>query len=329
MFQNKSKIIGLSGFVLIVAVLLLSAYGRIQTFQGQIKTLKQEQERYLSQEAMVIQSLLYKSLPIEKLDTLDFIPKETLATGKKEMRLHKVVFAGIARDNALELPMVMRHIEYLGALFKDYRVIIFENDSFDGTKLILNVWAMVNPKIKIISHDFKNIKRPSIKFLADARNHYLNALEADEYDDCDIAIFVDMDMKYGFDPRGIQDSFSKIAHWDMVCSNGISDTKGTMYDGFAFRSPLLPYNPQNKKDYWHDYMETKVKIVYDLKSDLVPVYSCFGGLAIYKRKYLQDCRYDSIDDDCEHILFHKCMRKNNQARAFMNPAQVIRYSHFK
>jgi hypothetical protein len=270
-----------------------------------------------------------KSLPIETLDTLDFIPKETLAAGTNEMRRHKVVFAGIARDNGPELPMVMRNIEYLGDLFKDYKVIIFENDSLDGTKAILNFWATVNPKIKIISQDFHNVKRPSIKFLADARNHYLNALEAEEYDDFDITIFIDMDMKYGLDPRGIQDSFSKISRWDMVCSNGISDSKGTMYDGFAFRSSLLPFNPQNRKGYWDDYMKTNVQIVYNPHSDLVPVYSCFGGLAIYKRKYLQDCRYDSIDNDCEHVPFHKCMRKKNHARIFMNPTQVIRYSHFR
>ncbi len=321
MIWNKSKIIGLSTIAIIIAGLLFLAYPIIHSLKCEIYNLRKDQ--------WILRSLSYQSLPLEKLDTLDFISQENLESGKNEMQKHKVVFAGITRDNARDLPMVMRGIEYLGGLFKDYKVIIFENDSSDGTKVILNLWAMCNPKIKVISQDFHNLKRPSIKFLSDARNKYLNALDDANYNDFDIAIFLDMDMKYGFDPRGIQDSFSKIARWDMVCSNGISDLKGTMHDGFAFRSSLLPHTPQSRKDYWHEYMHDNVQIVYNPSSDLVPVYSCFGGLAIYKRKFLNGCRYDSIQDDCEHVLFHKCMRDKHHARIFMNPTQVVRYRHYR
>jgi hypothetical protein len=131
---------------------------------------------------------LYKSLPLEKLSRLDFIDEKKLQTGKLEMSKHRVVFTGISRDNAKHLPEVMRHIEYIGQFFAEYRVIIFENDSTDATKLLLNLWKLFNSRVEIISQDFYNKKRPSIKFLADARNQYLEALKAQQYSEFDIVM---------------------------------------------------------------------------------------------------------------------------------------------
>ncbi|MGI4776406.1 MAG: glycosyltransferase, partial [Janthinobacterium lividum] len=80
-------------------------------------------------------------------------------------------------DSSPDIPVMINHIEHLGRKFKDYRIIIFENDSIDGTKEMLSRWRQENSKIRIISHDYKNTKRPSIKFLADTRNYYIKALE--------------------------------------------------------------------------------------------------------------------------------------------------------
>lgn len=222
----------------------------------------------------------------------------------------------------------MRHIEYLGQFFADYRVIVFENDSTDPTKLILNLWQLINPKVLIISQDFYNAKRPSMQFLADARNKYLEVLKNKEYDDFDIVIPLDMDMIEGIDVRGMQDSFSKIDRWDVVCSNGISDEAGHMHDALAFRNEEFPYGPREYdlkmgKKYWDNIVD--MKKIYSPRSDLIPVHSCFNGLTVYKKELFQNCYYESIDDDCEHVYLHKCMRSKHNARIFMNPTQIIRY----
>lgn len=275
--------------------------------------------------------LQYKSLPIEKLDKLNFIDAKTLSIGTQEMKKHQVVFAGISRDNAAELPFVMRHVEYIGKFFADYRVIVFENDSSDGTKQILRFWRDANPKVHVASQDFHNKKRLSIKFLADVRNIYLDLLQDKEYEGFDIVILLDMDMWYGFDVRGIQNSFSKIDKWDMVCSNGVDGIEGLMYDLFAFRNEAfndhMTVNKINDKKYFRDHIAYMYK-AYDVSSELMPVYSCFGGLAIYKRELFEGCYYDSEDEDCEHVYLHQCMRSKHNARIFMNPAQLIRYTHY-
>ena len=53
--------------------------------------------------------------------------------------------------------------------------------------------------------------------------------------------------------------------------------------------------------------------------------SCFGGLTIYRYEALQGCQYSYREPypphmlDCEHVLFHKCLKSHNHARIFSNP----------
>jgi hypothetical protein len=302
---------------------------------------------------------------IEKVALLDSLKQEILQMGKEEMLNEKLIIAGITRDNLKQFPTMVKYIELIGKAFKDYRVVIFENDSNDGTKMALEEWKKHNKKVKIISQDFANQKRPSHKFMAEARNQYLGAIQDKEYDDFDILMVIDMDMEQGVDIRGIEDSFSKIGQWDAVCSNGIRSQMGNMmYDMFAFRSEEFPFSPTqwqdictkndpndkwNKKctggkaytigkDFSHlkdTYLEKDAlywmlimpqgQRAYPINSSLIPVYSCFGGMAFYKRDFTKECYYDSIEDDCEHVKFHQCLREKNNARMFMNSAQVIRY----
>lgn len=276
--------------------------------------------------------LSYRSLPLETLAALDVIPDEQLARGKGEMAKHKAVFTGIARDNGRSLPTVMRHIEHIGERFADYRVILFENDSSDATKMILSFWKLVNPKVEILSEDFHFKKRPSIKFMAEARNRYVKALESKEYAEFDIVIAVDMDASYGIDERGILDTFSKIDEWEVVCSNGIYTRAGHMWDAFAFRNEEFPDSPHSfrqkyAKDYWNEV--SSIQKIYPPEADLLPVHSGFGGLAIYKRKVFENCFYDSIHEDCEHVALHEMMKEKHEARIYMNPAQIIRYEHYR
>ena len=273
-------------------------------------------------------------IPLEHLDGLDL---PTVQTGYKEMTKHRIVICGITRDNAVELPVVIKHIEHTGQHFADYRVIVFENDSRDGTKQVLAKWQAGNPKVHIISKDFGNVKRPSLEFMAAARNQYMTKLFNDpQYQDFDMVMVVDMDHIHGWDDRGVADSFAKIDRWDSVGSNGIYDDKGTMYDLLAFRSPDFPHRITRKElgyktvstECLKKYGKAFCERVYPVGSNLVPVQSCFGGMAFYKKQYIKGCKYASIDNDCEHLPFHACLREQNQGRMVMNPSQVLRYFHY-
>jgi hypothetical protein len=252
------------------------------------------------------------------------------------MKSRTLVFAGIARDNAADFLVMKKHIEYLGSLFKAYKVVLFENDSKDGTKELFSEWMRSNPNVHIISRNFNNTKRPNIQFLANARNYYLNYIVSHpQLSLFDILAVGDMDMKYGWDIRGIQDSFSKIDCWDGVGANGVFTANGKMWDAFAFRSkeffsaPENPFNHSRESTYFREVTLIKIQREYQPKRGLVPVYSSFGGLAFYKLNKVGNCKYHSVKGDCEHVYLHKCMTENFNARLFLNPAMYIRYSHYK
>jgi len=239
---------------------------------------------------------------------------------------HKVIICGITRDNAQDLPVMMHSIELTGDAFMDYRVVIFENDSKDGTKEILRKWQETNPKVKIVTQDFHNNKRPNIQFMANCRNKYLEEIDLHKeiYDPFDYLIVVDMDMRHGWDIKILIDSFKhQNEHkWDVVCSNGLS-SENVMYDAFAFRDNEFPQN-HREAGYW---TEVVPKIQSKKRDKWQEVQSCFGGLAIYKREKIGSCRYSSDEDDCEHVYFHRCIR-NNGGKVFLNPDQKIKYLHY-
>lgn len=276
-----------------------------------------------------IQERLYPwGYSLEVTTQLNALDPETLDKGKQVLAQQKAIICGISRDNASDFWTMRRHIEHLGNQCKDYSVVIIENDSKDGTKDLLKHWAEHNPRVTILSKDFHNNKRPSIQFLADVRNLYIDEINQPKYDAFNLLIVSDMDMSYGFDIRGIYHSFAFWDTWDAIASNGISNPKGEMYDAFAFRNSEFPWAHYDKPDtYWPDIIP-QIQRVYPVNSSFISVDSAFGGLAIYKRDKLNGCKYNSIKGDCEHIELHKCL-KHNGGKMFMNPSQLIKYSHYK
>ena len=294
---------------------------------------------------------------IEQLDLLD---SNLFEIGKQEMQSHNLVIAGITRDNEAHFEVMKKNIERIGDLFKDYRVILFENDSKDGTKKNLNNLESENSKVKIIVKDFNIYKRPNIKFLATARNFYLKDFLEESMDEFDVLMVVDMDMPKGYDIRSIKLPFANYSLWDVSCANGVHDYKGQMYDAFAYRDKEFPYNPKEwdkicSKDnqinwvsqcqvaenqdarkkgsgknkgsiYWHS-ITSQIQKIYPVTSSIFEVNSCFGGFSFYKRAAIKNCLYDSIDEDCEHVKFNECI-KNNGGKIFLNPGQVLNI-HYK
>ena len=62
----------------------------------------------------------------------------------------------------------------------------------------------------------------------------------------------------------------------------------------------------------------------------IKVLSAFGGLGIYKIKSIKKCKYNGveiktdnkthfIDEDCEHVKFHECMRNNGNDKIYIIP----------
>lgn len=198
------------------------------------------------------QNIFLKSDKHEHISNLDRIPLVRLNQGKNVLKHHKVIICGILRDTAAELPWVIRYVEMTGDLFKDYKVVVFENDSKDETKKILLTWAFQNSRVTYLSKNYDLRRRPSLKFLAQSRNEYLKEITNNpEYDDSfDVLMILDFDALFGWDIKGIYHTFSMYEKWDVACANGVSDPIGKMHDVFAFRSKEFNLSPITHRDYW-------------------------------------------------------------------------------
>lgn len=248
-----------------------------------------------------------------------------VARGYQAMRQQRAVICGLARDIAGSLPVMIEHVERLGEQFGDYRVLIYENDSRDATVEILTEWAETNPRVALLSERLGAPTNDSRRCLDRAarmayyRNVCQNAM-ADGYSDCDVAVIADMDLPMGFSVDGVANTFGHEA-WDFVGSYGIIYKRlgnepncALHYDAWAFREFGN-----------YDAMETGVVngMRWRRGESLAPVYSCFGGLGVYRMKALLSARYDGVD--CEHVPMHRQMRENGFGRQFLNPSQITLY----
>ena len=84
-----------------------------------------------------------------------------------------------------------------------------------------------------------------------------------------------------------------------------------------------------------DIVEAKNTVNEMIHHEFKPmqVDSCFGGLAIYDYEKTKPCKYAYRHPepphmlDCEHVLFHDCLMKQNGANIFFNPNMKLWYGH--
>lgn len=252
---------------------------------------------------------------------------DRICEGYQKMSRQTVVFCGLARDVIDSLPMMMARVERLGKKFKDYKIVIYENDSADGTREMLLYWERINPKVKILSEQLNTRKWGPVQDLertaqmAAYRNRYLQHIQDGEYA-FDYLIVLDLDIPLGFSYDGIAHTFSYDG-WDVVGSNGIlvppygdPISNPLFYDAFAFRRK----GEKSPMDF-----EAINALQFHRGEGLVPVQSSFGGLAIYhKRGILAGARYGG--NDCEHVALHQWLHEHGFDQQFLNPSQIVLYS---
>ena len=148
-----------------------------------------------------------------------------VARGRDRMRTGRAVFCGLARDVRDSLPSVSARIELAGAMFADYRVVLYENDSRDGTLGYLWAWQQENPRVTVLSEFIETPRWGQVRDagrmaqMADCRNRYLSHVIA-HFADFDYAVVLDTDLPNGFSYEGLVSTFG-YQQWDVMGSNGL------------------------------------------------------------------------------------------------------------
>lgn len=257
-----------------------------------------------------------------------------------------LVICGIVRNAERGLRRNVPIIKSLCERAKDYHVVVYENDSKDKTKILLESWHLMDmdrihisindmgspvsipDRRKILSNPFFSKER--INRMAELRNYYMDYIYKQNWI-ADYLIVVDLDVAQ-LNLESILNSFESNVEWDAVVANGYSTSPGLCrryHDTYALCMFGDQHNPQT---------EEKIKLLAEklgkLKAsdDWIRVASGFGGLAIYRYEAVKGLRYvalpnqdNKVEVKCEHFSIYTQMQERGFNRFYINPAMTLQY----
>lgn len=243
----------------------------------------------------------------------------------------KITFVGCARNCISKIDESINVLLSLGKAFSDYKIIIFENDSNDGTQNRLAELAKENI-IELIQFRNLDISFPlRTQRLSFARNQLLSkAISIDNEYYC----VADLDGVIGneFDTSSFFSNFKYLNCWDAV----LPVNKGIYYDVWAFRHPSLwPWDYEREMNAASPILEDSNLLDFyvsrfqninfrNLKGWL-NVDSAFGGMGLYKLKKFKYSNYFGLSNQnqlCEHTIFHE-KSKTFDAQIYINPEFIV------
>ena len=288
-----------------------------------------------------INKFYYQLLYFQNKDNInhDLINYQVRTTvGKKIMSTSKVVLCGCLRDKEQIINYLKKKCYEITDFFKDYVIIIVENDSIDQTRKRLLDWSKFDKKVVILGNGVnadncvlnlpktpacKPANSDRIKKMAFIRNIYLDYIKKN-YSSYDYTIVFDMDLAGDLYMDGICDTFSymKNLNVDGITCNGIEKYKYHYYDSFAYVDIGEPFiwNTEDEKCNHDKYIfETKTKL-HTTTMRVVKVLSAFGGFCVYRTLSIIKYKYDYSPGklSCEHS--HLNSRLNF---FYLNPRMVF------
>ena len=254
----------------------------------------------------------------------------TIQKGKDIAKQKKITIASLARDVSHIFNKASKRIEAMGSLFGDYEVLVFENDSKDGSRELFEDWSARNARVNLL--ECEDLGYKDCKF--DTANGYtLGAASLDRMNrmsffrnrylehfckksDSDYLLVYDFDLDGGISLEGILHSIGCEDQWDAVFARGLSRFPplgfvAAMYDGLAYVS-------KGSEDL--GIVSRFIELNCNPEEGLVEVDSAFNGLGIYKRACVLDAKYHSVNEtlNCEHIGLHYDMIKNGHNKIYIN-----------
>ena len=256
----------------------------------------------------------------------------------------EVVICSIVRNAKRGLERNVPVVRALCSRFRDYRIVIFENDSTDGTDRFLEKWAAQDQKVSVSCRrtGIRPIPKPEevscnpffsawrIEKMAAFRNQYLSFVEEQGWNP-DFLVVVDLDVAR-LDLQGILSSFTDSVEWDAVTSFGYSCSPKLVrryHDTFALVEYGCEDVPQTEAS-----IESASYRFANLQSGdpWVRVFSAFGGLAVYRYPCIRGLRYLALENAdqrvacrCEHFSLSVQMKARGYDRVYINPNMVLKY----
>lgn len=230
------------------------------------------------------------------------------------------VFAGAVRDCARYLPAVLRNLDRLSTAYSDVRFVFAVSDSRDQSRQILEDWLSAGRSGEVLDLGRLEADIPQrTRRIAYARNACLDWVRG-QSKHFDHLVVVDMDNVLAT-PISLKNFESAMEWLDAAPSRAAVSANALprYYDVWALR-----HETWCAYDCWHVVWERGRSVAFEtskmceiisrqieIPRELapIPVRSAFGGLAIYKRRFLGDAKYVGCDtlgrEVAEHVAFNE------------------------
>jgi hypothetical protein len=251
----------------------------------------------------------------------------------------RIIFLGCARDCEQRLEGTVKVLQRLGKSFMSHEIVIYENDSRDKTRELLNKLSKTNRLTVIGSNELDALFPLRTERIAHARNSLLEWVRRNREIAPDYVCWADMDgvVLENFSDTGFYSCFKYPRAWEAV----FPVTEKFYYDIWALRhSYICP-------DDYVKFMRSAPRSLgvnlavaigaYSRQLNLrslegwLKVDSAFGGMAIYRWESISDKRYVGVSDGdvvCEHVPLNLSVGKSG-GRLYINPAFVVSYPDFE
>ena len=247
------------------------------------------------------------------------------------LRTKTITFAAPVRNCGPALLPGLRLAQLLGGYFQDYNIVIFENDSVDDTKRILQ-GLREDPKIRIIQKDqLDHIFPFRTERISFARNTLFNEVKIIG---SDYFCPMDLDGVIGdnFDVEGFLNNFAFDACWDAV----FPANTDKYYDIWTLRhEDLCPGDYEREMNAMDPVLSNTM--IFDSRlnhlqnmdfkalNGWLQVSSAFGGMGIYKTSKFIHSNYFGVKDGYEvsdHVAFH-LKAVDTGALLYINPVFLV------
>lgn len=261
-----------------------------------------------------------------------------------------IIICSIVRNAEKGLRRNIPVIKDLCRYFADYKIIVYENDSKDGTKQLLCEWTdSDNGHVTALLDDIGEpvsippigstdganpfYSRKRIVKMAALRNQYMEYVDKQRLV-ADYLMVVDLDVaRLNLD--AILTSFTEDApHWDAVTAFGYStspELRRRYHDTYALVEQGHEDKPQTEQEIKR--LAKKYGKLYGTK-EWRRIYSGFGGLAIYRFEVIKGLRYHvlrngdcRVEVKCEHYSIYKQMAERGFADIYLNPSMTLKYQN--